>query len=191
MIVIGVDTHKRSHTAGAVDAATARTIADRTASAKRRSFDDLLTFVRERGLDPLAELAGSRGVRALPFVYVFGRSHFTVSFFGANVYPENVTVGLEQPPVSDWVTGKFVLEAREDADRNRELALVVELAPGIEADDGNRQAVADAVVAALVRLNSEYANYVPPERRVPDVELRLAGDPEWFPVGVKHRYTRG
>jgi phenylacetate-CoA ligase len=155
------------------------------------AFDDLVTFVRRRGFDPLAELAGSRGVRALPFVYVFGRSHFTVSFFGANVYPENVTVGLEQPPVSDWVTGKFVLESREDADRNRGLALVVELAPEIEADDGKERAVADAVAAALVRLNSEYANYVPPERRAPRVELRPAGDPEWFPVGVKHRYTRG
>ena len=36
----------------------------------------------------------------LPFVYVFGRSLFTVSFFGANVYPENVTVALERPEVS-------------------------------------------------------------------------------------------
>ena len=34
-------------------------------------------------------------VNDLPFVFVFGRSLFTVSFFGANVYPENVAVGLE------------------------------------------------------------------------------------------------
>ena len=40
---------------------------------------------------------GWRGVHRLPFVFVFGRSNFTVSYFGANVYPENVTVGLEQP----------------------------------------------------------------------------------------------
>ena len=66
--------------------------------------------------------ASDRGARTLPFVYVFGRVAFTVSYFGANVYPENVTVGLEQPPISEWVTGKFVLEAREDADRDRDLA---------------------------------------------------------------------
>ncbi len=64
----------------------------------------------------------------MPFVYVFGRSHFTVSYFGANIYPENVTVGLEQPVVRDWVTGKFVLQSKEDADRNRFLSVVVELA---------------------------------------------------------------
>ena len=52
-------------------------------------------------------------------MYVFGRSLFTVSFFGANVYPENVTVGLEQPGISDMVTGKFVIESVEDADRDR------------------------------------------------------------------------
>src|SRR3954447_18045591 len=46
MIVIGVDTHKRSHTAAAVDGATARAIAEQTVRANRRSFDDLLTWAR-------------------------------------------------------------------------------------------------------------------------------------------------
>jgi transposase len=46
MIVIGADTHKLSHTVGAVDAATARVIADRTVKAKRRSFEDLLVWAR-------------------------------------------------------------------------------------------------------------------------------------------------
>jgi transposase len=46
MIVIGADTHKESHTVGAVDAGTGRVIADRTVRAKRRSFDDLLVWVR-------------------------------------------------------------------------------------------------------------------------------------------------
>ncbi|MGW4062935.1 phenylacetate--CoA ligase family protein [Amycolatopsis sp. NPDC004747] len=123
----------------------------------------------------------------LPFVYVFGRSLFTVSFFGANVYPENVTVGLEQPGISDTVTGKFVVESVEDADRDRRLRITVETAPGATADAGR---IAAAVRAQLVRLNSEFAHYVPAERQLPDVVLRPAGDPEYFPAGVKHRYTR-
>ncbi|WP_370963643.1 phenylacetate--CoA ligase family protein [Amycolatopsis sp. cg9] len=123
----------------------------------------------------------------LPFVYVFGRSLFTVSFFGANVYPENVTVGLEQPGISDTVTGKFVIEAHEDADRDRRLRITVETAPGASADAGR---IAESVRAQLVRLNSEFAHYVPADRQLPDVVLRPAGDPEYFPAGVKHRYTR-
>jgi transposase len=46
MIVIGADTHKASHTVGAVDAATGRVAADLTVRAKRRSFDDLLLWAR-------------------------------------------------------------------------------------------------------------------------------------------------
>ena len=60
-------------------------------------------------------------------MYVFGRADFTVSYFGANVYPENVSVGLEQPAIKEWVTGKFVLQLQEDADKNRFLAVAVEL----------------------------------------------------------------
>jgi phenylacetate-coenzyme A ligase PaaK-like adenylate-forming protein len=123
----------------------------------------------------------------LPFVYVFGRSLFTVSFFGANIYPENVTVGLEQPDISDWVTGKFVLETYEDADRDRRLRVTVELAKD---KDGDATLVAESIRAQLLRLNSEFAHYVPAERQLPEVVLKPSGDAEYFPAGVKHRYTR-
>ncbi|MEU5263596.1 phenylacetate--CoA ligase family protein [Amycolatopsis sp. NPDC021455] len=141
---------------------------------------ELLAFCARHGFTPPAG-------PELPFVYVFGRSLFTVSFFGANVYLENVTVGLEQPGISDTVTGKFVIEAIEDTDRDRRLLITVETAPGASADAGR---IAESVRAQLVRLNSEFAHYVPPERQLPDVVLRPAGDPEYFPAGVKHRYTR-
>jgi phenylacetate-CoA ligase len=151
----------------------------------------MLDFLAGYGFDPLAALGpGVRGVRDMPFVFVFGRSDFTVSYFGANIYPENVVVGLEQPAVSGFVTGKFVLEAVEDAERDRHLSVVVELAPGEAADAGRQEAVADAILAELLRLNSEFAAYVPAPARRPRVTLRPFGDPEQFPVGVKHRYTR-
>jgi phenylacetate-CoA ligase len=156
------------------------------------AYAEMLAFLGGYGFDPLAELTkhGRRGARELPFVFVFGRSDFTVSYFGANIYPENVTVGLEQSGIKEWVTGKFVLEAREDADRDRFLAVAVELAPGVSGDAEKQRAVAESIVTQLRRLNSEFASYVPPERQLLRVSLRPSGDPEYFPVGVKHRYTR-
>jgi phenylacetate-CoA ligase len=154
----------------------------------------MLAFCGRHGFDPVAELgprAGSRGVRPLPFVYVFGRSHFTVSYFGANVYPENVTVGLEQPAVSGWVTGKFVLEVAGDADANPRLHVTVELAPGERPDAARERLLAESIRAQLHRLNSEFAHYVPAASQLPAVTLRSAGDPDYFPPCVKHRYTRG
>ncbi|WP_204249056.1 phenylacetate--CoA ligase family protein [Nocardia arizonensis] len=126
----------------------------------------------------------------LPFVYVFGRALHAVSIFGANVFPETVTIGLERDPISAWVTGKFVLEAGEDAEHDRRLRVTVELCPDQSGNAERARTVAAAIRDELVRRNSEYANYVPVDRHLPDVELRPAGDPEYFPIGVKHRYTR-
>ena len=52
-------------------------------------------------------------------------------------------------------------------------------------------AVPESIRDELLRLNSEFTHYVPTEYQLPRVVLRPAGDPENFPVGVKHRYTRG
>lgn len=156
------------------------------------SYDAMLQFLAQWGFDPLAELRSysNRGIRQLPFVFVFGRSHFTVSYFGANIYPENISVGLEQPEIRDWVTGKFVMQVKEDADRNKFLSIVVELAPKQEASEDKRQAIASSILSQLLRLNSEFAHYVPSQYQTPLVFLAPTGDPEYFPVGVKHRYTR-
>ena len=155
-------------------------------------YAEMMWFLSKWGFDPYIELRqhSERGMRELPFVFVFGRSDFTVSYFGANIYPENVTVGLEQPEVSAAVTGKFVLEVKEDADKNRLLAVTVELAPGVDESDELRNSIATSILSHLLRLNSEFANYVPAEYRIVHVTLKPAGDPEYFPVGVKHRYTR-
>lgn len=159
-------------------------------------YAEMLEFLAEWGFDPVAALHEQsahttvRGIHALPFVYVFGRSHFTVSYFGANIYPENVTVGLEQSTIKEWVTGKFVLQVKEDADKNRFLSIVVELAPGVEASEEKQQAIASSILSQLLRLNSEFANYVPAEYQTPQVTLAPTGEPDYFPAGVKHRYTR-
>ncbi|APR86133.1 Coenzyme F 390 synthetase [Minicystis rosea] len=151
--------------------------------------DDMMRSLADLGFDPRASLTHG-GARALPFVFVFGRSDFTVSFYGANVYPENVTVGLEQPEISAFTSGKFVMTVERDADENERLAVVIELAPGQAPSEERRRAAASSIETHLVRLNSEYRTYVPAERRAPLVTLLPAGDPSYFPVGVKHRYTR-
>ena len=92
--------------------------------------------------------------------------------------------------LSDWVTGKFVLDVVEDADADRRLRVVVELAPGVGADAAREPVLAESIRTELLRLNSEFAHYVPEEYQTPLIALREAGDAEYFPPGVKHRYTR-
>ncbi|MFI5914876.1 phenylacetate--CoA ligase family protein [Dactylosporangium sp. NPDC051541] len=144
---------------------------------------DVVAFCRANGFDPTPRDGDKR-----PFVFVFGRSLFTVSYFGANIFPENVSVALEHPDIADDITGKFVMQVRTEADEERRFAVVVERAPDRPAPD--TAALAAAIRAALLRLNSEFANYVPERYQTPIVELREPADPDWFPAGVKHRYSR-
>lgn len=156
-------------------------------------FADMLAFLAQEGMeDPIASVNARLGrstVRPLPFVYLFGRAHWTVSLYGANVYVENVMVGLEQPELGNTVTGKFVLETEEDQDGDIWLRVMVEMAKGVEPTIEIEGVVAEKIKNALVRLNSEYAHYVPEEKRLPKVLLMENGDPRKFPVGVKHRYV--
>lgn len=156
------------------------------------SYQEMIAFLHTHGFDPLAKLKSldERGVVPFPFVYVFGRSDFTISYCGANIYPENVTVGLEQPGIKNWVTGKFVMEIEQDEDNNPCLSITVELAPGVTDTKAMEEAIALSIYIQLLRLNSEFANYVAPENQLPQVTLLFFGDPGYFPVGVKHRYTR-
>ncbi len=156
-------------------------------------FATMLAHLRALGCDPVAtaRAAGARTIRELPFVYVFGRSHFAISYFGANVFPEMVQVALEEAALAAHVTGKFVMHLVADADQNLAFCVEVELAPGAAAPPADlADRCAESIHAALLRLDPEFAAYVPADRQRPRVTLRPAGDAEWFPVGVKHRYSR-
>lgn len=152
-------------------------------------YPTMIDFLGDHGFDALAGL-GLATAREQPFVYVFGRSGFAVSFYGANVYPENVAVGLEQPAIAPHVTGKFVMQVRHNQNQDAELEIAVELALDGAASAELSADVARSIQTHLERLNSEFSSYAPKERRTPRVHLLPLGDPEYFPIGVKHRYTR-
>ncbi|KAL4442730.1 hypothetical protein ABPG77_006724 [Micractinium sp. CCAP 211/92] len=150
------------------------------------SHGDMLRFVEERGFEAPVGLGHTR---KLPFAWVFGRSFWTVSVFGANVFVENIMSGMEQPELAEATTGKFVLLVEETADLDRQLAVRVELAPGVQPSEALRAQVASVLLRELRRLNSEYSAYVPAERQLPAVHLHLHADPAWFPAGVKHKWV--
>src|SRR3954452_23859192 len=62
MIVIGADTHKRSHTLAAVDEATGRALGDVTVAAAPRSFGELLRWARSVGGERVWALEDCRHV---------------------------------------------------------------------------------------------------------------------------------
>lgn len=156
------------------------------------TFAELWQFLNQYGIHSPADLGlpADFQPRPLPFVYVFGRADFTVSYYGANIFPENIAVGLEQPEIMHWVSGKFVLQALDNAAGDKELHVAVELLPEVQAIPELPERIADSIKNQLLRLNSEFANYTPADRQQPVVTLHSFADPGYFPLGVKHRYTR-
>ena len=63
----------------------------------------MMHFLADWKFDPVKELGdhGWRGVHRLPFVFVFGRSNFTVSYFGAQRLSREHQRRPEQPEVRD------------------------------------------------------------------------------------------
>jgi len=157
------------------------------------SFNQMIAILNEQGFDILKELKTEYPdltVRNLPFVYVFGRSMFTLSYFGANIYPENIAIGLESDTVRKLVTGKYVMQIIEDEQRNLHFKITVELSSGTDPDEEKKQLISTSILASILYINSEYRNYVPKEYQMPIIELRRTGDSEYFPIGVKHKYVR-
>lgn len=133
--------------------------------------------------------AGLRA-RRLPFVYVFGRADFTISFFGANVFPETISLALEKPALSRWTTGKFVMEVKEGLAERPRFTVAIELADKEAADPTRIELAEREILETLLTHNSEYANYMSQDDQRPVVTLWSKGHPDYFPVGVKHRYSR-
>jgi phenylacetate-CoA ligase len=156
------------------------------------SYEEMWRFLAEQGVQSITELGlpAYFQARKLPFVYVFGRADFTISYYGANIYPENVTVGLEQPDIISWLTGKFVLETEENEHGDKSLHIAVELLPGVTGNPNMAPVIATSIQQQLIRLNSEFAQYTPTERQTPRISLHSFADPDFFPTGVKHRYSR-
>ena len=63
--------------------------------------------------------------------------------------------------------------------------------PGLHDSDEAAELIGLSILTQLRRLNSEFADYVPPAKQPPVIRLRETGDPEYFPPGAKHRYTKG
>lgn len=153
-------------------------------------FKEMLQFMQSKGFDALKQLGEQTWTVPLPFVFLFGRADFTVSMYGANIFPENISVALEQDKIHPFVSGKFVMQIKQDEAQNPYLFVVVETKAEVSAPQDLIAIIQDSIQQQLIRLNSEFAHYVPKERQIPIVEIRAFADQEYFTPGIKHRYTR-
>ncbi|HVX48475.1 MAG TPA: hypothetical protein VHA05_03930 [Candidatus Saccharimonadales bacterium] len=125
------------------------------------SLSDAEQIYQAHGKDLKTEL-GNHGLAEtawnLPLVYLYERSDFSVTFIGAQIYPEEIRRVLLHKEFRDQLTGKLTLEV--DTDENMQSRLIVhsELKNGHEASEVPTEALEEAIKHTLLKENTEYAS---------------------------------
>ena len=112
----------------------------------------------------------------LPFVWVFGRSDFTISIMGANIYPEDIDRCVYQHKKIAEITRSFCQGVAEDGKGNVRPAFYfeIEIAPTKALAEEFRH----AMIEGLRNLNADFAEawgeYK--ETLIPEIHLHRIGE---------------
>ncbi|MCZ4122423.1 phenylacetate--CoA ligase family protein [Streptomyces sp. H39-S7] len=120
------------------------------------SFPQVWEILRELFADrPVllqrAEAAALREKMRLPLLFLYGRADSTISYMGANIYPQDVEYGLyEGNPMADRIES-FCLAIEEGDDLEARPVVHVQLREGTVLDAGGAAKLAEVCRAGVVR----------------------------------------
>jgi len=131
-------------------------------------FASATAACRNAGLDP--DEAEPRAFR-LPFLFVHGRSDQTMSFMGANLYPEDVAAGIGTHADADAL-GAFCMELADVGDDEVRPFIHVEV-PQAARHDGLQDELAEAIRRHLAAASADYRAALDETDKAADVRVRL------------------
>jgi phenylacetate-CoA ligase len=93
----------------------------------------------------------------MPFLTLAGRNDVAVTFYGLNIYPENIKAGLEDAPVAKYLTGKFsTFTKNTNGGKRQKLVIKVELRRFVQPSKKINQKVRTSIFKNFLALNIEY-----------------------------------
>ncbi len=128
----------------------------------------------------------------LPFVYVYERSDFSVSFFAFQIYPETIRKALQEKQFEQQLTGKFTMIVSYDIKAHQQLNIHIELRPNTKESLTLRSSTAEAIIRRLVAENSEYRKTREeyPEQTIPKLTFWPYEHPTHFQPGGKQKWVK-
>ncbi|WP_216912754.1 phenylacetate--CoA ligase family protein [Nocardia noduli] len=146
--------------------------------------------------DRFAETLRSTGHRDLAdivppgvgYLLMYGRTDVAAIYCSANIYPDPIRAALYDSTVSEFLSGKFILDTIGDDHGRDTLRLRVEARQGTASDTVPVDRVRAVVVDSLIRTNSEYR--ILHERLGATAEPVIVTEPfgtAEFTPGIKHR----
>ncbi|MBI2034784.1 MAG: hypothetical protein HYT11_03585 [Candidatus Levybacteria bacterium] len=128
----------------------------------------------------------------LPFVHVYERSDFSVSFFAFQIYPETIRKTIQEKIFEDTLTGKFTMTVNYDKKNNQYFEINVELMANKKPTNELKQKIIDRTMHQLLLENSEYrkTHEEYPDRVIPKIVFWPYEHPAYFKPGVKQKWVK-
>ncbi len=129
-----------------------------------RSYEDVVRILKREPARWQAAMEATGGERmSLPLLLLYGRADSTISYMGANIYPQDVEYGLyEENPLAEMIS-RFSLSLVETADHESRPIVNIELRQPI--GDPEREELAATcragVLRHLAKVSRDFAQHSP------------------------------
>ena len=140
------------------------------------SFEAVLKTLRSHIADLDDNLrAFADDLNRLPVLFLFGRRDSTISYMGANFYPQDVEYGLYADTVYARKIAGFCLSLDETATFDTRPAVHVELRPGVVPPSSPAMAnnLKDSIVRHLAERNRDFVQSVAEDHRTADIHVHI------------------
>jgi phenylacetate-CoA ligase len=139
----------------------------------------------------LQEAGLTKNTWNLPFVYVYERNDFSVSYYAFLVYPDMVRRALQADTFQNVITGKFTMLVDFSEQGRQELIIHVELRHGVTESVELSASIQDMAHSKLIEESSEYRETVKTVGDIvkPKVKLWKYEHPEYFRPGTKQKWV--
>lgn len=128
----------------------------------------------------------------LPFLYIYERDDFSVSYYSFLIYPDTVRRALLKNEVSTLVTGKFSMHTSYGDTGRQHLKIDIELKKSINKKKDIRLSLLEVIHAELLKESSEYQETYRQVGEVvkPEIELWDYEHAEHFKPGGKQKWVK-
>jgi phenylacetate-CoA ligase len=127
----------------------------------------------------------------LPFVYVYERNDFSVSYYAFLIYPDMIRRALQSDQLQDSLTGKFTMLVDYNAQGRQELLIHIEMAHGTTTSKDLSNKVQSLTHDFLIAESSEYRETYNTIGVVVKPVIKLWGyeDTTYFRPGTKQKWV--
>ncbi len=127
----------------------------------------------------------------LPFVYVYERNDFSVSYYAFLIYPDMIRRAFQADEFTKAITGKFTMLVDYSDDGRQQLNIHSELKYGVKSDPLLVEQLIEKVHSQLLEDSSEYRETVSTVGGVvkPIITLWPYEDTQYFRAGTKQKWV--